>query len=85
MSSLSGSVRSGARFGGGVVSYPSNLLYEEVAFIAFHFHWTREEILNLDHQERQRWVGEINKINQQVNHTGNGTIQLMSHKIVGAN
>ncbi|WP_339394377.1 DUF6760 family protein [Planktothrix sp. PCC 11201] len=44
---------------GGVVGYPQEELYREVAFIAFHFHWSREEILNLDHQERQRWVQEI--------------------------
>ncbi|MDS1345312.1 MULTISPECIES: DUF6760 family protein [Planktothrix] len=41
------------------MGYPQEELYREVAFIAFHFHWSREEILNLDHRERQRWVQEI--------------------------
>jgi hypothetical protein len=39
-------------------------LYEEVAFIAYHFHWPYEEIINLEHRERQRWVEEISRINQ---------------------
>lgn len=65
MSTLSYTVRGGIEFVGGVLSYPSDRLYEEVAFIAFHFHWSQEEILNLEHKIRQRWVSEISKINQQ--------------------
>ncbi|MEM6611764.1 MAG: DUF6760 family protein [Cyanobacteria bacterium P01_C01_bin.72] len=44
---------------GGVVGYPQERLYQEVAFIAAHFHWSRAEILNLEHRERQQWVREI--------------------------
>ncbi|WP_313934801.1 MULTISPECIES: DUF6760 family protein [unclassified Nostoc] len=51
---------------GGVISYPSDTLYEEVAFIAYHFHWSQDDILNLEHNYRQRWVTEINKINQKL-------------------
>lgn len=64
MSPLSQAVLGGIEFIGGVLSYPSEQLYEEVAFIAFHFHWSQEEILNLEHRVRQRWVSEISKINQ---------------------
>jgi len=39
---------------------------EEVAFIAYHFHWSLEEILELPHPERVAWVGEISKINERV-------------------
>ncbi len=66
MSPLQCSVCGGISISGGVISYPSNKLYEEVAFIAYHFHWARDDILNLDHTNRQRWVSEINKINQQI-------------------
>jgi uncharacterized protein DUF6760 len=50
------------------------VLYEEVAFIAYHFHWPAESILNLEHADRRRWVKEISSINerrngQQVNQT----------------
>ncbi|GBO52956.1 hypothetical protein APA_757 [Pseudanabaena sp. lw0831] len=37
-------------------------LYEEVAFIAFYFHWSREDIFNLTHAERLRWVNEIMRL-----------------------
>jgi hypothetical protein len=42
-------------------------LYEEVAYIAYHFHWPHEQILALEHPERQKWVAEIAKINQRLN------------------
>jgi len=44
-------------------AYPRQRLYEEMAFIAFHFHWGREEILSLEHAERRRWCREISGIN----------------------
>ncbi|HZM89602.1 MAG TPA: DUF6760 family protein [Blastocatellia bacterium] len=42
-------------------------LYEEVAYIAYHFHWPHAEVLNMEHRERQKWVAEIAKINQRLN------------------
>jgi hypothetical protein len=39
---------------------------EETAFIAYHFHWSLQEILDLPHPERVAWVGEISKINERV-------------------
>ena len=39
-------------------------LREEVACIAFHFHWSLEEILNLEHRNRSNWVQEIEKLKQ---------------------
>ena len=44
-------------------AYPVRLLYEEMAFIAHHFHWSHEELMRLDHRERRRWCEEISKIN----------------------
>lgn len=43
--------------------YPPDRLHQEVAYIAYHFHWSRDEILWLDHAERQRWAQEIASIN----------------------
>ena len=68
MPPVSGSILCEVGTVGGVLSYPLDQIYEEVAFIAFYFHWSQEEILNLEHQNRQRWVTEISKINQQVSH-----------------
>jgi hypothetical protein len=42
-------------------------MYEEVAYIAYHFHWPHDEILNLEHPERQQWVQEIARINRRLN------------------
>jgi hypothetical protein len=42
-------------------------LFEEVAYIAYHFHWPYAQIMNLEHLERQRWVEEIAKINKRLN------------------
>lgn len=49
--------------------YPSERLFEEVAYIAYHLHWTHDEILALDHRERLQWVTEVSKINTKLNET----------------
>ncbi|MEC7983792.1 MAG: DUF6760 family protein [Myxococcota bacterium] len=50
-----------------MVSYPLENVFKEVAFIAYHFHWQKEEILLLSHRERHLWVKEISKINERIN------------------
>lgn len=62
MSPVSESVSSGVSLSGGIVGYPSELLDEEVACIAYHFHWSLADIISLEHRDRRRWVGEIGKI-----------------------
>jgi hypothetical protein len=57
---------------GGVLGYPLDRLHEEVAYIAYHFHWPHQEILDLEHGERQRWVEEIAKINRRLNEGTSG-------------
>jgi uncharacterized protein DUF6760 len=42
-------------------------LIEEVAFIAYHFHWPHDQIMNLEHHDRRRWVAQISALNQQMN------------------
>jgi hypothetical protein len=42
-------------------------LHEEVAFVAYHFHWPHDEVMSLEHGERRRWVREISAINRQMN------------------
>ncbi|WP_354673144.1 DUF6760 family protein [Capsulimonas corticalis] len=46
--------------------YPLEALYEEVAYVAYHFHWPLGDILDLEHAERHKWVAEISKINQRL-------------------
>jgi hypothetical protein len=60
-------VRGGRGPPGGIVGYPLAALHEEVAFIAYHFHWAPDAILNLEHADRRRWVEEISSINRRMN------------------
>jgi len=39
-------------------------MFREVAFIAYHFHWPREDICMMAHPERRRWVEEISRLNK---------------------
>jgi hypothetical protein len=48
-------------------TYPTERLYEEVAFISYHFNWSREEVMHLPHEERKRWCEEISAINDRMN------------------
>ena len=50
-----------------MIGEPSQRIFEEVAYIAYHFHWSRAEIMELDHLERRRWVAEIAQINERRN------------------
>jgi len=49
------------------VSYPSSRLFEEVAYIGYYLHWPYDQIMQLEHRERQRWVAEIGRINERLN------------------
>lgn len=49
------------------MSYPLDRLFEEVAFIAYHFHWPLAEIVNLEHADRQRFIEETSAINRRMN------------------
>lgn len=47
--------------------YPERQLMEEAAFIAYHFHWPLEQILELEHRDRRAWAEEISRINERMN------------------
>ena len=42
-------------------------LREEVAYIAYHFHWPREDILSLEHVDLREWVKQVANINRRLN------------------
>jgi len=50
-------------------AYPRQALYEEMAFIAHHFHWARDQLMALEHAERRRWCAEISNINRALDGT----------------
>ena len=59
--------RGGSCRAGGVVGYPLSRLQEEVAYLAYHFHWSLDAILELEHNERQQWVKQVADINRRLN------------------
>jgi hypothetical protein len=48
------------------VTYAADRLFEESAYVAYHFHWSLEEILDLEHPTRARFVEEIARINRRL-------------------
>jgi hypothetical protein len=50
-----------------VTRYPLDWLHEEVAYIAYHFHWPYDQIMRLEHHERRCWVEAIAGINRRLN------------------
>lgn len=48
------------------MTYDQDRLFEEIAYVAYHFHWPMGEILDLEHPLRQRFVEEIGRINRQL-------------------
>ena len=49
---------------------PVDRLWQEVSFVAYHFHWSLDDILDLEHPVRGRFVEEISRINHRA--VGNG-------------
>jgi hypothetical protein len=52
---------------GKITSYPRNEIFREVAYLAYHFHWSLDEITGLDHGTRHRFIREISQINRRIN------------------
>lgn len=38
-----------------------------MAFLAYHFHWPLDQILELEHPDRRQWVQQISGINERMN------------------
>lgn len=47
--------------------YPKDEMYKEMSFISYYFHWSNEEVMDLDHTSRRRWCSEISEINKNLN------------------
>ncbi|QFZ22281.1 DUF6760 family protein [Saccharothrix syringae] len=48
------------------MTYAADRLHEEVAYVAYHFHWSWDSILDLEHADRRRYVAEIARINTRI-------------------
>lgn len=57
----------GRRRPGGALGYPAGRLLEEVAYLAYYFHWPYTQVMSLDHPERRRWAQELARMNERIN------------------
>jgi hypothetical protein len=48
------------------VLYPQDQLYQEMTFLAYYLHWSRNDVMNLSHRERRRWCGEVSDVNRRL-------------------
>lgn len=50
-----------------MTGYPLDQLFEEVAYLAYYFHWPHDQIMGMEHRDRMQWIAEITRINRSVN------------------
>jgi Family of unknown function (DUF6760) len=48
------------------VTYATDRLWEEIAYVAYYFHWTLDSIMDMEHPVRQRLIDEIGRIHVQM-------------------
>jgi hypothetical protein len=65
-------LRGGGGADGGALGYPPEQLFQEVAYLAYYFHWPHSEIMDMNHIERLRWVNELARINRTLNEPSEG-------------
>jgi hypothetical protein len=39
---------------------------EEMAYLAYHLHWSHGELMQLDHRARRGWVEQVSALNERV-------------------
>ena len=44
------------------MTYATDRLHEEVAYLAYHLHWSLDDLLDLEHGDRRRWVTEVARL-----------------------
>lgn len=52
------------------MTYAADELYDEVAYVAYHFHWSLDDLLDMEHPVRRRFVEQIAGINRRMNDGG---------------
>lgn len=46
------------------MTYAADQLRAEVAYVAYHFHWSLDTILDLEHPERAHFIASIARLNE---------------------
>jgi hypothetical protein len=47
-----------------VKRYPTNALWDEIAYLAYHLHWDLDTLLDLEHADRVRLVEAVADLNR---------------------
>jgi hypothetical protein len=47
-----------------VLSYPPEAIWQEVAYLAYHLHWTLDDLLDLEHLDRVRLVRAVGRLDE---------------------
>ena len=48
-----------------MLRYPTEAIWQEIAYLAYHLHWDLEKLLDLEHSDRVRMVRAVAAINAQ--------------------
>jgi hypothetical protein len=46
-----------------MMRYPTEALWQELAYLAYHLHWDLERLLDLEHADRSRLVRAVASLN----------------------
>ena len=44
--------------------YPTDALWQEIAYLAYHLHWPLDDLLDLEHMDRVRMVCAVVSLNE---------------------
>jgi hypothetical protein len=47
------------------VTYAADRLLEEVAYVSYHYHWSLDVVLDLEHPDRHRFIEAVGHLNGQ--------------------
>jgi len=47
-----------------VKRYPVESLWQEISYLAYHLHWSLDDLLDLEHMDRVRLVRAVVSLNQ---------------------
>jgi hypothetical protein len=48
-----------------MLRYPTDAIWQEIAYLAYHLHWPFDELLDLEHVDRVRMVRAVAALNAQ--------------------
>ncbi len=44
--------------------YPEPALWDEISYLAYHFHWDLDALLDLEHRDRTRLIKAVSDLNR---------------------